>query len=335
MGIIIQALIVVMRVEKEVNKGGLRDGTNVGRLSSFLYTHGGLQVEQIDSIKKGVYYVKQRNGAAYILKQYKSLAIIEQQWKLFDEISTTTIVPFTSFPNQGRILYGDHYYWTLAPYVPGKSLTFSDEKDRRDAVQYLDKFHTETKGISIYSPLLKQPLYEKLEHRLQKWKRTKRIFEKYGYDHLYSELNVLYELLLDRFTKLNWNKIEQNAIDQWMWTHGDVASHNFRRDANNMIRLIDFDLLSLSPHLYDWIQLGQRFLPFLDWKLDRLEAYFSEINIPKDAWLLGIAIPSDIIREWWHFLQQNHHKKIEQYLMKLQKTWEKRKIFVDDVNSVL
>lgn len=52
--------------------------------------------------------------------------------------------------------------------------------------------------------------------------------------------------------------------------HGDVAHHNFLRDKNGKLHLIDFDLISIGPPSFDYLQYANRILPSIDWSLGKL-----------------------------------------------------------------
>src|SRR5690625_6671391 len=93
--------------------------------------------------------------------------------------------------------------------------------------------------------------------------------------------------------KLSWEKDEKEARLNGEWVHGDVASHNFIQ--NEQTFMIDFDLLRCGSQLYDYIQLGQRCLPHINWDIGDLLAYdmVSERDVRK--WLSAIIMPSDVI----------------------------------------
>src|SRR5699024_11066097 len=112
-------------------------------------------------------------------------------------------------------------------------------------------------------------------------------------------------------------KNEKDAIIIGDCVQGVVSSHNFIQ--NEQTFMIDYDLLRCGSQRYDYIQLGQRFLPHINCDIGDLLAYemVSERDVRK--WLSAIIIPSDVIREWLFFLSQGS-SPVKQYLSQMEKT---------------
>lgn len=325
-----------MKRKKEVNNKQYKDDSFLNRLSSFLYHYGGVRVKKIVQFKEKVFYIQTIENKAFILKGKTSKHLLLQQAEFFNSIEAEFVNKFKLFPNGKRIIEGFGLYWTWIPYIEGKELDFSKHLDRKDAANTVKRFHIESKGIKIENPVIRQPLYIKFYNRMEKLERTKAIMENYGFLNLFHDIKKFMKERLFLFGQLDWHSIEKKSVDHWQWVHGDVASHNFIRSKDN-VHLIDFDLLSLSPSIYDYIQLGQRFLPFIDWKMDHLLTYLPlEKEEDLKTCLLGIAVPSDVIREWWYFTMENHPgQENRKYLQLLSERWTLRKQFVDDIEFML
>ncbi|WP_226037025.1 phosphotransferase [Aquibacillus saliphilus] len=321
----------------KVNRKDLRDDSNQSRLYSFLYNKGGLTVSRLSSLKDNVFYLKNENGNEYVLKSNKFSSSIEQQWNFFIEHEFDFSNKFIYFPSGCKVLSGFGSYWTLSPYINGNLLQFNKDRDRHDALITLRKFHKSATGVKIENPQMKSPIYLKGYNRLGKLYQTKHLMEQLGFLRLYEDIVQTTKSRLRKFSEFDWHKIEKKAVDNWTWIHGDVASHNFMRDNDNRVHLIDFDLLSLSPQLYDYIQLGQRFLPHVDWNLSRLLNYFVyQEQQDIEIWLYAITIPADVIREWWHFTIKNRsNEQFIKFLDRLAADWEQRRQFVHEVDTML
>ncbi|WP_407269580.1 phosphotransferase [Radiobacillus sp. PE A8.2] len=319
-----------------MNKEYSRDDSFIDRLASFFKESGWLNINFVKPIKNHVLYTVTEDGNAYILKGYRSKRILEQQWQFFEVVDRTSYT-FIRFPNGSQYIKGYGFYWTMSPYIKGESLDYSVEEDRIAAVETIANFHHSSAGVVLDHPRLNPPLYLKWKSRIGRLEATELILKKHGYTALYQDIVTVMNMLLERFSQLDWHVIEKKAVDLSTWIHGDVASHNFLRDNKKQVHLIDFDLLSLSPQTYDYIQLGQRFLPYLESDLHTLLNHsLSNKVADKETWLLGVAIPADIIREWGYFLQSEPMEEdINDYLIQLTEEWMQRKKFVEAVMLML
>src|SRR5699024_7598119 len=152
-------------------------------------------------------------------------------------------------------------YWTITPFVEGEKLVYAYEKDRQRGIKALRRFHKDAKTVVISSPLKRKLFYVRWRDRLETFKKTKNYFVKHGFTTMYQDIVKTSESQLYNVSKLPWRRLEQQARKKGEWAHGDVAGHNFIYGRDTF--LIDFDLLAATPILYDYIQLGQRFLPYL------------------------------------------------------------------------
>lgn len=320
-------------MNQKVNEFKQRDEAYRNRLSSFLLYEGGLEIRKITSIKKHVFYVETTSEDTLILKLHQKLDVIKQQWDFFKQIQASTVVSFQRYPNGRKVIADGHYYWTIAPFIKGKKLQYKNKKDRVAAVETLHDFHDKAKHIHVSHPIKKDLFFVRWAHRLEAFKKTEDLFNEYGFELLYKDIIRTMTLHLQLVAQLSWDADEKEAQMNGKWVHGDVASHNFIR--NSQTNLIDFDLLTCGSQLYDYIQLGQRLLPYIDWDFDELLTYqmVAERDIKK--WLSAIFIPSDIIREWLYFLSQGSSSSIKQYLSKMEKTWIKRHFFLKNAKSML
>ncbi|MCD5323710.1 MULTISPECIES: phosphotransferase [Pontibacillus] len=304
---------------------------------SFLETKAGLSIQRIERIKPHV--VKVYTGSRWlIVKRYTSVHSVEHQWELFKAISANSaLVPFIPFPS-GDLWIRDGYgaTWTLAPYIRGDSLNYKRKADREVACNVLGAFHQQAKGIEVDSLIVKQPLYMHWKKRFRHFGNHYKVFKQYGYGDLYNSLIHTSSSLYDRFIQLDWYALEKRALDNRSWVHGDVAAHNFIRAEHNNVYLIDFDLASQSPRVYDWIQIGQRFLPFLEGaeEIVSIENRLNEEEIP--FFRLGLAIPAALVREWNTFMKEERSvEEIQFYLQVLSERWQKQLSFVEQNKLML
>ena len=304
-----------------------RDDQRINRLSSFLHWEGSLEAKKIHPIKRNIYYIEASSGDKYVLKGHSNTSNMRQQWDFFERIRSKGVVPFVRYPNgKKEISTGTNFSWTLAPYVSGRKLNYEVEEDRRRAVVFLKKFHADASQIFVKNMLRKQLFYKRWHARLYKFSETEQIFERNGYKALYNDIILLMKKYLEIVENYPWYKDQLNAERNGLWVHGDVASHNFIQNEKTFI--IDFDLLHCSPQIYDYIQLGQRFLPHINWDVESLLGYNMVEDGELDKYLNSIFIPSDLIREWLHFLTRKRLVSVEDYMEKMEIEWIKRKEFL-------
>jgi hypothetical protein len=306
-----------------------RDDARINRLSSFLYWEGNLEAAKIHPIKRNVYYIETVYGEKYVLKGHSNASNLKQQWEFFEKIRSREIIPFVRYPNGKReISTGTNYYWTISPYVSGRKLNYKSEIDRKKAVHTVKKFHQQASHVYINKMIKKQLFFKRWETRLNKFEETEQLFNTFSHNNLYEDIRRMMRKYTELVSNFNWNKDQLNAERNGIWVHGDVASHNFIQ--NEKTWLIDFDLLHCTSQLYDYIQLGQRFLPNINWDVETLLSYGMVDEEDLDRYLFSVFIPSDLLREWLHFLTRKRSQSVETYLLSMEEEWLKRKEFLRD-----
>jgi len=301
---------------------------------SFFKSKGDLRIMKIYRIKPHVYRVT-ADDTPYILKQYFTKPVVLQQWDFFDTIRDPSVVPFVPFPNGKRYISGEHGdIYTLAPCMDGSPLSYTNEKDRIESHKILYQFQKSAQGIRLETMIPKLPIYLKWKKRLHTFSAFKHIFDAFGRTALYDAITQKSYAILSEVKKLDWTKIEESAVQNGMWVHGDVASHNFIRDGSK-VWLIDFDLLGLSPVVYDWIQLAQRWMNDVEAK-DLLTYEGFQKSSEDPLWLHGVLYPSDVMREWISFMKTHpSHDRIDNYFTKMELKWMARESFVEQLNDML
>src|SRR5690606_29882704 len=177
----------------------------------------------------------------------------------------------------------------------GKKVNFSHLHDQVGAFQALHEFHRQSLGIhmDVFSVRRLYPYYEQ---RLQNFSLAIKAFPQTS-TKMFEDIR---EWGVYALTKLAEEKrletMEQTAIVERVWMHGDVAHHNFLRTDNQRVVLIDFDLVAIGPKEYDELQLSQRILCCNGWNFDALLQTISTIQLLADQrwYLYGLIFPNDI-----------------------------------------
>ncbi|GAB3802051.1 phosphotransferase [Virgibacillus kimchii] len=305
----------------------------INRLSSFLFKEGKLKVKKLAAIKSHVLLMETQNNRKYILKKHINKKILLQQWGFFKMIGNEYIVPFHPFPNGREFLTYNNHYYTIAPYIEGKKLNYQSAGDRRSAVDTLKQFHENASNIHMKNPVERKQFLIKWHERFQAFKQTESLFYKYGFGHLYADIVQTTTFYFQFLSQFPWQHLEKNAKRKGTWIHGDVASHNFIRTPQQTI-MIDFDLLHRTPQLYDFIQLGQRFLPYEKWEIDELIGYNMVPEEHLKMWAYAMALPSDVFREWLYFLRKKP-ASVFNYLNQLDNEWVHRRYFFKSIKNMI
>ena len=138
---------------------------------------------------------------------------------------------------------------------------------------------------------------------------------------------------------MGWKKIVPFFINEpYCILHGDVAHHNFLRDSNGILHLIDFDLISIGPPSLDYLQYANRILPSVDWSFERL-SHFSQYQelLNEKAFLYALAFPADIFREWNRVIREGSYKDQRKYDQVMDLTigqFYPRKKFIDSLKMM-
>lgn len=314
-----------------------RDDLQHHRLFSFLALRGELTIEKVAPIKRHVFRIKTDDNPKtnLILKAHQNERQILKQWAFFDDIDSETahLIPFKKFPNGDRFINHQHLSWTISPFVPGRQLNYHKEEDRKNALKTLKSFHQQATNIYIHPVEKKTLIIEKWHQRFKAFKKTVYFFEQHGFENLFNDIERLSKQYLRDLQRIPWSLEELRANQEGIWIHGDVASHNFIKNGSS--RLIDFDLLRCGPQIYDYIQLGQRYLPYIEWDFEKLLSYNMVPASQFKPWLMGILMPTDVIREWIHFLTHQSSLSIPNYLANMEKKWLKRRKFSQSVQLML
>lgn len=317
-----------------------RDDLIKGRLYPFFLEKANLDIEELKMIHDRVAYIKTKDAKEYILKQYpyRKFRRLKQQWEFFKQIhDSSVIIPFVTFPNGEWWIETEHILWTLSPYVKGRKLEFSHSGDRKRAVSTVQQFHQDANQVYPSEPILTEfPILLRWKRRLQAFENTAYLFHKYRYQVLYQDLLKTMQTYFELAEVIPWDSLDEAARQSGQWIHRDVASHNFlTNDDTEQTVLIDFDLLTMGTPLQDYIQLGQRFLAYLAWDLDRL----INVQMVPDSWLkywlTGIMIPSDVIREWLYTVTHGTEAMVQHHLTRLSSEWSMRRHFLQKAEIML
>lgn len=271
------------------------------RLFLLLKAEYELCVKDVMMLKPYVWVIDTDEGK-WVLKGYPSFFEAARQLMF---ISSLKQAGFQAAPSvktttlRSGIVYFQRAYWTLQTYIPHiKTLTFTDDQDRKDGLTLLREYHSFSQQI-LRSPFFTMAiphyyLYEKWRQRydffLSHLPHMKRIIPK-------NELSFILQCA-DYFLRYFPYFAHSLATEEVTIIHGDVASHNFLRTEQGNVYLIDYDLIAIAPPSIDYLQYANRILPHMQWSLARLEQIPLFQSLLEKLWFLhALIFPADVMRE--------------------------------------
>lgn len=333
--------VQILKVRKLMMKTDqliFRDDFNRNRLFFRLSEETKLIIHSYTKIKHNLYKILTEEGL-YILKGYTepgNLDSIIHFSQLLHKSGFHTGLMYEKFKDGSFLLNEQGIVWVLLKYIsPKRKFSFSKEKDREDGLLTLQKFHHHSKTIL---PNLPHDLPK--ENTVAKWQNRLRIFESHGpiltkwfNPHVISEIVYYSHLSLNSLAK---DYVESDEVV----LHGDVASHNFIRAADNKVYLIDYDLLSVGSAEWDFVQYASRILPFIKWSGSLFQIHSKLIDMGKDhSWFrTALSFPMDILREGNHFSKSIGDERMPNSFANLSyfiSTWELRKHFLTNYNNLI
>ena len=310
-----------------------RDDFNRDRLFLHIEKKWTLKINEIKTIKPNVYLLY-TNGGKRIIKGYKNPERLNLQIKFSQSLHQNGF-QFTSFYENHRnlkpIVFNDERYWGIMPYIENSfRFTFSSLEDRLEASRLINTFHTYSKSIlQQFSPFIPTfNLYAKWIFRLKMFYSRRSSIEFY----IGKEKFKVIESWSNWSLHFLYSEL-QNAYEESLTiVHGDVAHHNFVRDINKTLYLIDFDLISIAPPSFDYVQFANRISAYANWSFQELRSYPElEKYLQKRWFLCALLFPTDILREWNRYFRLSPLQQINELeLIKTatEKQVEGRKEFV-------
>lgn len=304
------------------------------RLLSLLDKKIPYQIQEIRNIRKNVYFVK-TNQLSFILKGYSSYQKLRVQeaftYSLRKEGFEKTY-QFYLFDKDPFIFDGKVY--GCIEYIPSheKEFTYDVGKDRKEAIQLLERYYKVTEGlVDRYKYILPTVnLMEKWELRKEQFQHNIRIVSDYVGESVSKEILFWADEAL-----ANWQNVNLFDQDRKVILHGDVAHHNFLRNTEKQLYLIDFDLISIGPACVDYLQLANRLLPTIHWSIQKLNKLpIISCYMKEQSFVWGLLYPSDILREWNRLIRMNqltNKNMVDKVLSLTLDQYEKRKKFCNQI----
>ncbi|MBV7505962.1 aminoglycoside phosphotransferase family protein [Bacillus sp. sid0103] len=310
------------------------------RLLSYFQTQFYERIIKMVPIRKSVIYLRTEKNT-YVIKGYHTNSRLRLQ-----EAFTTTLKKegftktylFLTPPVREQLFFEGTYFGCMEYIPPNKSVfSFHSHKNRQEGIELLEKFHQTTASFEArYRTLLPKG------HLIEKWTERLNVFSN-NLPHLGYFINEPY--IADMLSWANWSLegMETNRSffqkEPTLILHGDVAHHNFLRDREGQLNLIDFDLISIGPASFDYLQYSNRILPYIDWSFERLSS-LKQINkyLHEAAFLYALAYPADIFREWNRMIREKSYTDQIKYKQVMDLTTSQfyaRKKFIKHLKALL
>ncbi|MEH7417147.1 aminoglycoside phosphotransferase family protein [Neobacillus drentensis] len=327
-------------VMKAINSPGSQKGDDdyLNRLLSYFQSNFYEKIVQLVLVRKSVYLLKTKKNT-YIMKGYHS----DKKLKLQEAFTATlrkegflkTYI-FLTQPMKEQLCFEGTYFGCIE-YIPPHTTAFSyrTQPNRQEGLDLIKQFHQTTASVeNRYRTLLpKGQLIDKWTERLRVFSGNLPYIKYFIDDYMISELLSWANWSLEGMIKKHRFFQKEPVVI----LHGDVAHHNFLRDQNGQLNLIDFDLISIGPPSLDYLQYANRILPFIDWSLGKLGS-LKEIGkyLDEEAFLYALAFPADIFREWNRLIREKAYHdqaKIRQVMDLTINQFHLRKKFISQLQE--
>lgn len=263
-----------------------------------------IKPEGIRQLRGDVYLITVQNSPPLILKGFNSY----DKW--YRQLMVLSLLKKSGFRHTYQMYKDPHpfqidgMWYGFIEYLPMSShlFSFSNHSDRIEGARLLENFHN--CADHIYFPLPSFNQIRKWQDRLDLFRQNSSAIRTYMTESMLKEWIAWGEWSLKGLiANQSYILKEKSTI-----LHGDCAHHNFLRKKDGILALIDFDLISKGPRLYDYLQYANRILPHLNdpakevWDYSQIKAYQAN-----PAFLYALAFPSDIFREWNLVLKTSTH----------------------------
>jgi thiamine kinase-like enzyme len=328
-----------MRVFNTINnKKG--DDDYFDRLLSYFQSQFSERIIQMVPIRSSVIFLR-TDKYNYVIKGYHTNSRLRLQ-----EAFTATLKKegfkktylFLTTPVREQLFFEGTYFGCMEYIPPNRNVfTFHTYKNRQEGIDLLEQFHQTTATFeSRYRTLLPKG------QLIEKWTERFNVFSNnLPYIGYFINESFLSEML--SWAKWSLEGMEKSRIffqkEATVILHGDVAHHNFLRDTGGQLNLIDFDLISIGPASFDYLQYANRILPYIDWSFESLVS-LKQMNkyLHEKAFLFALAYPADIFREWNRTIREKSytdHTKYKQLMDLSIRQFYARKKFIDHLKELV
>lgn len=306
-----QCRVMKMKAMKKTmikNSGG-DDYSN--RLLSFLNSQFTEKIIKMTKIRDAIFIVETIRNV-YVLKGYPSFNKLRLQ-----ETFTATLrkegflktYSFVQHLSKDPLIFEGKYFGTMEYLKPSRNaFSFTVHNNRLEGLAVLKEFHRVTSSVvPRYRTLLTvSDIWAKWQERMERFQKN--------FPTLQYFIKEKYILEMVDWATWSLNGMKENKeyfIEKPdVILHGDVAHHNFLRDARGTLHLIDFDLISIGPESLDYLQYANRIMPFLDWSLEYLYRHPQmQPFLKQQAFLYALAYPADIFREWNRLIREKTYSR--------------------------
>jgi hypothetical protein len=309
------------------------------RLLSYLRSHFKENIVEMVPYRKNVILIK-TDRSTYMLKGFHTNKRLRLQEAFTDTLRKEGFLKTYLFvhPEIKDPLFFEGTYFGCMEYIPQNKTPFSfqSHKNRQEGLELLQQFHLVTSSFeSRYRTLIPKGII------IEKWRERGKLFSSnISFLKYFINDKILTELIEWATWSLSGMEKDPSLFinEPYCILHGDVAHHNFLRDYNGILHLIDFDLISIGPPSLDYLQYANRILPHLDWSFERLENFPQYKKLLNEkAFLFALAFPADIFREWNRLIREESYRDHNKYNQVMDLTigqFYSRKKFIDTLKRL-
>lgn len=317
-------------------------------------------VKDMIEMKKDLVYMIQTAQDRYVVKFFQDESVLNWQEKCLVQLAnkqTKGIVPFIPNTYGTCVNVAGGKWYTVMPFIPGKTINQQNEKDVINSFKLLSYFHKQGYGIYGKSQVIpfRSKIMEKWRNRLHVFTETMEQLKQYGPQHMGGIAQHIQGMAPEA---IQWAHYSLNHLsevylvyleEQAQWgrqvAHLDVASHNFLVIEPLSYYLIDYNLINYAPPVLDVVQFLYDVLPYYGWSFEfamyavqQYEEYTLHQKIERKFLCLLLIYPYDLFREWigvWKRKEGFHPEQIYHHFQQMSERWHNRQKFVKDCMAML
>ena len=257
-----------------------------------------IKIFEMKTIKPKLIKVSTNKGI-FVAKQFANQTRLLMQLEFLQKIRATGFHGAYTFSDEIKPFLCKGKSIGFLEYLPkhARGFTYDNYSDRLEALSLLATMH-EASARVINDLTIKKYTFsqvEKWRERLNEFRSNRNILSRYIPDAVLIEYLSMGEWVLNKLGNIKLEDAEEERVI----IHGDLAHHNFFRKEDGELLLIDFDLMAEAPPIIDYLQYANRLLIFNDCSLKELLSFPHFKKYRNDPiFLIGLCFPTDIYREW-------------------------------------
>lgn len=255
------------------------------------------------------------------------------------------VIPYDTCLDGSICVEEGKYIYYVVNWIESRECKFKNQEDLKDIIRTASEFHDATRGYTAPEDARPRVYYNKWTSRFNKkcielLEFSKAIEEKEymdQFDEIFAKhLTYFWNQGRESIDLLNhsaYSKISLISQDRGEFCHHDMANHNFLRDPEDRIFMIDFDYSIMDTRLHDVSSIVIRNMRHGVWDLSKAYYILNEYSryYPLSQEDLGVikafmVYPQDFWQVGLQYYVEHQPWTMDYFLMRLNRVIEDKEI---------